>query len=330
MRAAAIVIVLMAATVAGAQELIIYEGDAQKAPIPIILAGWGSGTAVETTEVTGIGPRVLKLASHGFYSGVRLEFGKPYDWSGFVGKANAFIELWLRPTYVPQTQPTTTSASAYGGSVTPSVRGPAEDEEEPGVTRSGATRVGPGGVTLPGTQYGQAASAREPQFLAKKMRVMLQTDKGFAVAEPVSFTPGTRDERGWTYVAVPISMFKGQLSENVRRLMIFTDRPDVFYVSQIRLRLLKLGPISANVWSDPVVAKPGQIVNLTAQVDAGPTSYLVTWDFDDRDGVGVDAAGDSVIARYSKAGEYMVTYTVRDLIGVRPPVVGTIQVRVVQ
>jgi hypothetical protein len=295
MRATATVILLLAATAARAQELIIYEGDAQKAPIPIVFAGWGSGVGVETTEVSGIGPRVIKLVSHGFYSGVRLDFGKPYDWSGFVGKANAFLELWLRPAYSPGAQPTTTAATTAAfpsaGAVTP-----------------------------------QAGS----QFKAQKLRIMLQTDKGFAVAEPVSFTPGTKDERGWTYVAVAMSMFKGQVSENVSRLMIFTDRPDVFYVSQIRLKLLKLEPIRVNVSSDPVVAKPGQIVKLTAQVEAGPTGYLVTWDFDDRDGIRVDAAGENVIARYGQPGEYVVTCTVTDLSGARPPVESTIGVRVVR
>jgi hypothetical protein len=295
MRAAAIAILLLAATAARAQELIIYEGDAQKAPIPIVLGGWGSGTATETAEVTGIGPGVLKVTSHGFYSGARLDFGKPYDWSGFVGKSNAFLEFWLRPGYSSAAHPATTAAPRtaypYAGAVTP-----------------------------------QAAA----QFQAQKLRILLQTDKGFAVAEPVAFTPGTKDERGWTYVAVPMSTFKGQVSEQVKRLMIFTDRPDVLYISQIRLKLLKLEPMRVNLSSDPVVAKAGQIVKLTAQVEAGPTGYLVTWDFDDRDGIRVDAAGENVIARYGQPGEYVVTCTVTDLSGARPALESTVGVRVVK
>ena len=58
----------------------------------------------------------------------------------------------------------------------------------------------------------------------------------------------------------------------------------------------------------------------TATASAGVSPLIYSWDWDDRDGIQVDAEGRSASHMYRRSGDYKVTVTVSDPFGVKASV----------
>ncbi len=280
---------------AQAAELALYDGDAEKDRGGIVLGAWGSGDVSESYEVHYVGPRVLKVLSQGYYQGGVLTWKDPAPLAGFLANPDAYLELWVKPSVVPTVA---AGKPIVGGIVS-----------------------GQGQSTL---------SDGRPTFLLKRLRIVLLTDKGELIADGWPLYPGTLGSGGWRKVAIPLSVFKSSLLEKGAKLQevrIFADKADVFYVGQIRV-VVDDTPLRVKVTAEPNSAKPLERIRFHAEVDSGDASTLVSWDFDDRDGIQTDAQGARVEWIYQTPGSYVVTCTVSDVYGSRGQEKATLKVRV--
>lgn len=318
------------------QEVVIYEGDASGGAVPLTLSGWGSGKAEEVGSLGYIGPRVLRVMTHGYYAGARLDLRRPVSLTDYLGKPNAYIRLALRPALVPATATETVTPGAPGPTAgyPPSAgyrrRGPGwrEREEEEGAGIYQPTVPVP---TAPTT----TATSSQPEFRAEKLSLVLISDKRRLVVRDFQLQKDKADAQGWVKVAVPLALCEPKIEEkptepeSLQRLIIFGDRSDIFYVGEVRLSLMPITPISLQVKVEPVETQPGKQVKFTATASAGLAPLKIVWDFDDSDGLQEDAEGSEVVNIYYKVKEYTATCIVKDLTGGNQPFKRTMGVRIV-
>jgi len=131
------------------------------------------------------------------------------------------------------------------------------------------------------------------------------------------------DEAGWVRAEIPLSAFAGSStarSSRLVRVVVCANSPATFYLSRIDL-LGQAQPVAFEISVAPFQA--GTVpANKQVLLQAVPTSegagYISAfWDFDDRDGVGVDASGVEAVCTFVSPGQYRITCTVVDLRGLR-------------
>lgn len=135
---------------------------------------------------------------------------------------------------------------------------------------------------------------------------------------------------GWRRVAIPLAAFKSASPERgtiLKGLQIFADRADIFYVGQIRL-VVDTSPIRLKATAQPTSANTGATVTFSAEVDAGNSATSISWDFDESNGLQVEAQGPKVEWFYSRPGSYTVTCTASDLYGNKQPATSTLKITV--
>lgn len=348
-------------TGAWARDLLIYEGDLPTTRNAISPGSWGSGAATEVSDRAMYGPRSIKVVTDGFYSGARLDFGKPLDLSAIPDSQHCYLVFYMRPGLAkalapapaPAPQP---PAAQPGGPSSP--YGPPR-QSGPGSSPSAPASPGPsgrgGGFQLASLQVAQAPGAPtypgrisgppgqptqpaapppappQPRWQITWLRVELSTEKGPVVAEMRELKPAAPSlQRGWQPISIPLSAFRGpgQGGTQVQRMIISGDQHDIFFIGQIKIAVDQ-APIGLNVLAQPVVVKAGDRVNLTAQVSPGLAAVRVSWDFGGNSVVGEEATGEKVVQIYPDKGEYTVTCTVSDPDGIKKPVSGTITIKVI-
>jgi hypothetical protein len=99
-----------------------------------------------------------------------------------------------------------------------------------------------------------------------------------------------------------------------------------FYVGQIKL-LREDTPLVADAGRDQE-GKVGQDITFTAGPQLHNVQARYAWDFDDLDGIGEDALGQTVTWRFPQPGYYTVTLTVTDVAGVMVPKTSTTNVHI--
>src|SRR5206468_1684017 len=72
----------------------------------------------------------------------------------------------------------------------------------------------------------------------------------------------------------------------------------------------------------------GDEVKLSARGEGGASVLVYDWDFDDSDGIQVDAEGAQVSHKFRKAGKFKVTLTIADQYGLKKPYVTSFPVTV--
>jgi len=161
------------------------------------------------------------------------------------------------------------------------------------------------------------APANEAAFRTDAFRVELTTDQGTAVLPDYPIYPGDRNEGGWVRVGFPLRDFKGRIGDKLNQITIFTERPDVVYVGEVKL-LLNIAPLEASPIAYPAIAKVGQPVTLMARANEGLAPIRAVWDFDMSNGLQEEASGARVTTVYNKAGDYEATVTMSDATGANP------------
>ncbi|UCH36599.1 MAG: PKD domain-containing protein [Armatimonadota bacterium] len=161
------------------------------------------------------------------------------------------------------------------------------------------------------------APAAEAAFQTDGFRVQLTTDKGTAVLADYPIHPGDRNASGWTRVGFPLSEFKGPLGDQLERIAVFSERPDIFYVGEMKITL-DTSPLGAKPVAYPAIARTGQPVTFLADAKGGLAPVQAVWDFDNSDGVETQATGTRVTNVYDQPGDYEATVIVSDATGANP------------
>ena len=98
-----------------------------------------------------------------------------------------------------------------------------------------------------------------------------------------------------------------------------------FYVGDLRV-VDDSTPIRGEANTREINAALGDEYTLTATGFGGSSILRYTWDFDDKDGIQVDAEGQSITHKFRKAGNYTITVTIQDYFGLKQPYTSTIKV----
>jgi hypothetical protein len=178
---------------------------------------------------------------------------------------------------------------------------------------------------------GSTAKAKgQPAFLLKRLRVVLVTDKGEMVVQGWPAGHGDLPSGVWARVTIPLSVFKSSSVEPanlLQGLQIFADRADIFYLGQISL-LIDSAPLRLTASAKPAKAKVGKKISFKAEVGSGAAAARVLWDFDNRNGIQIDAQGTEVQWIFNGPGTYVVTAIASDVFGTKEPATATVSVAV--
>jgi PKD repeat protein len=141
---------------------------------------------------------------------------------------------------------------------------------------------------------------------------------------PVSTSSG--GTRGWKNVAVPLQALAGfdRTNKIVKEVAFSADATTTFYVGDIRV-VNDATPLRAEPNARNLNLALGDEYVFSASGQGGSSILKYTWDFDDKDGVDVDAEGQSVRRKFRKAGTYTITLTVADYFGLKQPYTTTIK-----
>lgn len=179
--------------------------------------------------------------------------------------------------------------------------------------------MGPGG---PG---GTGATAP----VLKQLRLIVTTSDGKRSEVYVPANTSSASDQGWTTVAIPLQAISGfdRTNKAVSAVAISGNTTATLYVGDIRV-VDDSTPITGdtNVSSGELNAALGDEYTLTGYGSGGSSILRYTWDFDDRDGIQVDAEGQSVNRKFRKPGTYVITLTISDYYGLKQPYSKTIKV----
>ncbi len=128
------------------REALLFDGDLQLDSGGINIVSWGSGTAEPVYEETYVGPRVLKVTSHGPYQGIVLQLANPVDLGEFTASGNGYLDLRVLPGQASlETRRLEEEALRQQARAAAGVRGGALGGGGRGAMRGGGGRGGPGG-----------------------------------------------------------------------------------------------------------------------------------------------------------------------------------------
>jgi hypothetical protein len=190
-------------------------------------------------------------------------------------------------------------------------------------------RQGQRGQTTPGAPgQGQQQAPGVIAFSLSRLRLVLFTDQGTMMADSPAVGLAPNDERGWVPVTVALASFHGgEWGKSLEAIGIFANQADTFYLGRVRL-IVDRTEVKPLVTANPSITRTGQLISFAANLSGPAEDAEVSWDFDKADPGKHLAAGRFVKYIYKKPGDYLVTCTIEDRAGVRPPVVKTIGVHV--
>ena len=174
------------------------------------------------------------------------------------------------------------------------------------------------------------------------MRVIIGTTDGKKSEAMIPATTTQSIDRGWKQAGVPLQAIKGfdKTNKIIKNISFSGDVSTAFYLGDIRV-INDRTPIRAETNFKTALANINNTLTFSAQGTGGSSVLKYTWDFDDADGIQVDAEGQTVKYRFRTAsndlknpatmrpnGEFTITLTVSDAYGLKDPYVTTIKVKV--
>lgn len=291
----AVALVLATTLTAGTAnaEVTLFKGD-PITTVGITVNGWGSGTAVESSRRYYEGSRSIEISTQGLHEGGRIDFRNPIEMIEPTIDENEYLQLVVGFTSLVRSD-----ASAFVG---------------PGF----GVKSAPGFSVIPevSVYYFEEEIPTRPKV--NNIRIVLESDNNRSIDATVDVQSDPDD--GWYKVSIPLKTFglkKGD-SFKVKRVLVFSDVPDVLYVGRIGT-VTDSDPIQVQSGDEQVVAI-GDTVTFRADADGGACMLKYSWNFGDRGGTGEDTTGQVVSHAFKRGGDYDVTLTVSDVWGVKKPV----------
>lgn len=304
----------------------------------ISVRGWGSGTISETDEIAYEGTYSIRVSTRNFFQGGILTFANPIDLNSAYGdKSNL-----LRFTYRNAEEGITLGGRPPGVGGPPAglgiPGGPPGGRQGGGGGRAGGGLAGggggggAGGVDAgggPAGPPGRGGASQAADTSLENIRVILTTSDGKKSEAYVPVTTSGSGERGWRAIAVPLQAFAGLTNTNkmVKEIALSGDAVTTFYVGDVRT-INDTTPISGDTQYHTMNLALGDEVDLSARGYGGSSILRYTWDFDNTDGIQIDAEGQTVHRKFRKPGKYKVTLTISDLFGLKKPYTREIDVTV--
>ena len=357
---------LLASVVCGSafsQSAVLYQPAKGVKDQGITIRSWGSGTISETDETAFQGTHSIRVSTRNYFQGGLIGFGTPIDLSkdflsktnllkvtfkvadggvvGGGGKGGAGAGPSVGGGGLAGAGASGGGKAGFGGGFGAAGRGGGQGPGGPGgFGRPGGGIGGPGGPGGPGGQrgggkglegggpaggFGGGASAAAP--VLKQLRLIITTSDGKKSEAYVPANTSGPGEQGWTTVAVPLQAISGfdRTNKAITQIGIAGNTTATFYVGDLRI-VDDSTPIRGEANTREINAALGDEYTLTATGFGGSSILRYTWDFDDKDGIQVDAEGQSVTHKFRKPGNYTITVTIADYFGLKQPYTSTIKV----
>lgn len=290
--------------------VVIYAPVRSVADQQISLWSWGSGVISQTDEMTYEGVYSLRVSTKNYFQGGGFDMGKPVDLSKeFADKFN-LVRVILR---VPD-QSTVMGGGGGAGSI-----GGGGVNQAGGGSRGGSGLAGgeAGAAGGPPASGGQSSAA---DTTLKNVRMIVTTTDGLRSEVYVPITTSGAGERGWRFVAIPLQAIKGfdRTNKTVKAVSFSGDAIATFYLGDIRI-INDSTPIHGEPNYRDLNLALGDEIEFRANGFAGSSVLVYRWDFDDKDGVQIDAEGQIVKRKFRKQGTFVITLTIADAFGLKDP-----------
>lgn len=289
----------------------------------IAVKGWGSGTISETDEVAVEGAYSLRVTTKNYFQGGLIDLSTPVDLSGAFGDKNNLLRLAIRSSGEP---PKFASGGGKGGNLNPSGnggRGGGAGAEGGGGGRGGGAPQNP-----PGRGGQPPATTLTTDAVLKTIRLVITTTDNLKSEAYVDVkATGPED---WRSFSLPLTAINGfsRTNKTIRSIAISGDALSTFWVGDIRV-VNDTTPVTGEMnYKDDMNLALGDEREFVAYGFAGSTPLKYTWDFNDADGIQVDAEGQSVKFKFRKPGTFKVTLTVSDAYGAKKPYTTSVKVTI--
>ncbi len=186
---------------------------------------------------------------------------------------------------------------------------------------------------FPGGMGGQGGASAAPASLTTVRVIVTTTDgKKSEAYLPISTSAG--GDRGWKTVAIPLQAISGfdRTNKIVKEVAFSGDTTTTFYVGDMRV-VNDSTPVRGEILGRRTYNQAlGDKVTFQGSGQGGASVLEYVWDFDDSDGIQEDAIGQAVTHQFRRASEpgkkTIVTLTIRDKYGLKPPSVSKVEVLV--
>ncbi len=349
---------LLASAVSGsalAQSTVFYQPARKVNDQGLSIRSWGSGTISETDETAYQGIYSVRISTHNYFQGGILGFTNPYDVtrdfnvktnllkitykvadssviSGGAGKPGGAPGGFAPPGSGAPGGFAPPGSGAPGGFAPPGGRGQGGGGGRPG-GRGGPGAGGSGGIGAPGSGgrggFGGGASGVTAPVL-KTLRLIVTTTDGKKSEIYVPADTSSTSETGWKTASVPLQAITGldRTNKTIQSIAFGANTIATFYVGDLRI-VDDSTPIRGEInGSTTLNLALGDEFTFSAYGFGGSSILRYAWDFDARDGIQVDAEGQSVTRKFRKEGTYTVTLTVSDFYGLKPSYTTTMKVTV--
>lgn len=289
----------------------------------LALSSWGSGTISETDETAFEGTLSVRISSRNYFQGGIMTFATPVDLSQAYGDKNNLLNFTL---HVP-------AASTSSGPGTGAGAGKGDSGPARGGGLSGGGGLDGGGEGNVRGGGGGTNTTKTLKMISDKsietLRVVITTTDGLKSEAFVALKSKSADQRGWLKAGLPLQAVAGfgRTNKIVKSIALAGDASATFYVGEIGISNDSTD-ITAELNEGNLNLALGDEKTFIAGGYGGSTPLKFEWDFDDSDGIQVDATGQTVRRKFRKAGKFKVTLTVSDVYGLKKPSTTTIEVEV--
>jgi hypothetical protein len=314
----------IAVSAMGQSEKVIYAAVQLVKDQNITLKSWGSGTISETDEIAYSGTHSVRISTRNLFQGGVLALSSPVDLSeAYKDKNNLLRAMIAFPT----------SSTVFGGGtgktgtgITPPGGGSKQGSDSGPGQLVGLGTQGVSSANNPGSTKSGSNKAEQP---LKSIRFVITTTDGKKSEAFVPINLITSSKLDFRGVSIPLQAISGfdKTNKIVKDIAISGDSVATFYVGDIRV-FNDSTPISADVNYKNLNLALNDEVEFIGYGFGGSSVLVYSWDFDESDGIQVDAEGQSIKRKFRKPGDFNVTLTVSDKFGLKKPYEMKIKVRV--
>lgn len=309
------------------QSSVLYRPTQMVKDQGITIRAWGSGTISETDETAFEGSHSIRVSTRNFFQGGQIKLANGVDLSkDYLSKSN-LLKLTFK---IADSGVISGGGGGMGGGKAGFGFGGLGGGAGAAGQRGGGRGAGgagfpgapgAGGAGIGGAGRGAGGGGAATTAVLKQFRLILGTSDGKKSEVYVPANTSASSDQGWMTVAVPLQAIAGldRTNKVVNQVGFSGNTTATFYVGDLRI-IEDTTPIQGDTnVTGTLNAALGDEFTFSANGFGGSSILRYTWDFDDKDGIQVDAEGQSVTHKFRKPGTYTVTATITDYYGLKQP-----------
>jgi hypothetical protein len=263
------------------------------------------------------------VSTRNFFAGGTMMMASPVDLGVAFGDKNNLLRIMVRIA--------DTSVTLGGGpGLSTGGRPPGNSAGKGDPGGSGEQGGGAGAPGGPGGPGGAGNAGATPEIdPIRNIRMIFGTSDGRKSEVFLPISTSRPDAKGWISVAVPLQAIAGLGVTNkaISEVGFTADSVGTFYVGDVRV-INDATPIQGDVNHKELNLALNDTVEFRARGFGGSSVLKYMWDFDDTDGVQIDAEGAVLKRKFRSPGTFNVTLTIGDAYGLKTPYTTKIKIKV--